>query len=397
MSKRVTFLLLLILLINAVPAANFVSGDKVRIKEVQNSDCYAAGSEIVCQRSVQGDLVACAGEIIIDDTIQGDLLATAGTININAPVGDDIRVAGGELIICDFVGGDVIVFGGSIRITELAEISGDIICFGGEISLYGHVKGNILVYGGVLRLNNRVDGNVEFRGGNVDFNGNVAGNMTLQAEKIEVGSDASCSGLINYWQKEGELEFPANCAQTQFDPGLAMDDKNGGWSTLAGLLGIGIITYWIIFILSVFLVLMLLEYYLNRQFIAVADEIKRSFISCFGYGMLYLLGIPVLILLSFIIIIGFPVGLVALSIYGLSLLYATAVIGLTLTHYFKSRSKQNWSYFQIVMYALLTVIIIKIIFFIPWLGTLLKTIAMATVYGAFLMLFVGRKYRKNQA
>ena len=114
---------------------------------------------------------------------------------------------------------------------------------------------------------------------------------------------------------------------------------------------------------------------------------RDAFIKSFGYGMIYFVGIPVLIIVSFVIIIGFPIGILALSIYALSFIFATSIVGLAVGHYFKKKSGKDWTFWQTVSYAVLTVLILKIIFMIPILGTMLKTIAMAAVYGAFFMLF----------
>ena len=49
---------------------------------------------------------------------------------------------------------------------------------------------------------------------------------------------------------------------------------------------------------------------------------------------------------------------------------------------------------QTLGYALLTVVVIKVIFWIPLLGQMLKTIAVATVYGAFLLMLFERKKKE---
>jgi len=395
--KHLTLLLSIILLsyLN-IFAANFKSGDEVKIESAEGGDYYVAGGEIILSTSISGDFVVSGGEITINDSIQGDLLAAGGLITVNGVITDDIRISGGEIVINSIVYGDVIAFGGRVRITDKGQVMGDVVCFAGEVSLYGDVKGNINAYGGTLRLMNKVDGNAIVKAGEFKFDGNVKGNMEIQAQNIELGSNAACSGNIRYWQSGGELDFSGISENAVYDEQLSFENKEFDYSVITSLLGVGIVIYWVIFILAVILVLIILEYFLSNQFDRAAYEVRNSFVKSFGYGMLYLLGIPVLIVISFVIIIGFPIGLFALSLYGMSILFATSVVGLCVSHYFMNKSTQNWTTFQIVAYATITVVILKIIFMIPILGTMLKTIAMAGVYGAFLMLAFERVKNKTK-
>ena len=264
------------------------------------------------------------------------------------------------------------------------------------MSLYGEVFGDINIYGGTLRLKNNIGGNAIIKAGELNFDGSVSGNMEIQAQSIELGSDALCSGKISYWQSDGEIDFSGVCENAIYDELLSFDEKDIDYSVLSGILGIGIVIYWVIFILAVIIVLIVLEYFFSKYFDLAAYEVRYSFVKSFGYGMLYLIGIPVLIVISFVIIIGFPIGLFALSLYSMSILFANSVVGLCMSHYFRKKSKQDWSTFQVIAYATITVIILKIIFMIPVLGTMLKTIAMASVYGAFLMLAFEGLRNKNK-
>lgn len=393
--KHIALLFLSISLsIQCLISANLKAGDEVKIQEAKAGDYYVGAGEIVLSTKIDGDFIASGGEIDIQDSILGDLLSAGGRINVNGPVLDDIRVSGGEITIDHYVGGDVIVFGGTVRITEDASIGGDLICFAGEVSIFGPVSGNLMVYGGTVRLRSSVGGEAEIKTGVFDFDGSVSGNMVIQSKSIELGSEANCSGSIRYWQNDGELNFEGICDDVNFDEDLAYVEKDVDWSVLTTIFGIGLVAYWIIFILATLLVLLLLEFFVSNYFEKVAQQLRSNFVTSFGYGMLYLLGMPILILISFVIIIGFPIGLLALSLYGLSFLFAIAAIGLVVSHYFRSKSKQDWSKIQIIGYAMISIIALKIIFMIPLLGAMLKTVAMAAVYGALIKVYF---IKRNEA
>ena len=312
-------------------------------------------------------------------------------------ISDDVRIAGGQVSLNGTVEGDFIFLGGTLKLSESSIIKGDLICYGGEIHSYGKINGNTKIYAGNVKLKGNIDGDVEIKGGSIDFNSVVKGNMSMGAEEIEVGSGASCAGNINYWHSDGEIDFSGVCDNALYDEALAYEDKDIDWSILATAFGIGLIAYWIIFIMSSFVVLWILEHFFSAQFDQVASGIKSSFIKSFGYGMLYFIGIPVATLFCFITLVGFPIGVFGLFLFMLTLIFATSIIGLTIGHYFKNKSKQDWSLMQTVGYSLLTVVVIKIIFSAPLLGSLLKTIAMAGVYGGFLMMLLEGKKKSSGA
>ena len=396
--KHLFFLsVLLFITFFSAKAANFKSDDEVVLDEIQKSDLYVAAGEINISAPVRGDLVASGGDITVEDSVYGDLLVAGGNLEVEAFIGDDIRVAAGEISIRSVVRGDVIVFGGSLEISENALIYGDVICFGGEIRLHGKINGNVKIFGGEVSIHNEIGGNVEVKSGMISFHGKVEGDMTLQAEEISLGPDASCKGRLRYWHNGEELDFTGICEDAQFDKDLKIGGEEADWSLLGTMFGLGLIAYWVIYILSSFVILLLLEHFLGRYFESIIPDLKDSFFKSFGYGMMYLIGAPVLTLLAFITIIGIPVGLFTMSIYTLSLIFGTSIIGLTLGYYFRQKTASNWTHMQMVAYSLGIVVIIKILFIIPWLGTMLKTVAMASVYGAFLMRFFEGVRKKEKA
>lgn len=368
-------------------AAEFKAGEETRISKPVVNDLYASSGELIIAAPLRADLVAAGGSISIEDSVSGDILITGGRIEVSGYCGDDFRAAGGEIIIRGFVRGDVVVIGGSLRLEEGSIIEGDLVVFGGRVGMHGKVSGNVKVYCASIRAGGLIEGSMEIKCGELDIEGNIAGDMRIQAGEIEAGPDARCSGSVRYWTPEGEMDLTRLGTGVVYDKALSFRETSLSWSGIGKMLGLGLIAYWIIFILSVMLVLFIMEYFLSRFFHTASGSIKESFIKCFGYGMLYLLGMPVLIVISFILIIGFPIGILALCLYGVTLLYGTAIIALFATHYFKSRRSQNWPRLQLVLYATITAVILKIVFLIPWLGTLLKTFALASVYGTFLMLF----------
>lgn len=373
-----------------IEAAHFKSGEELIIDEANYGDHYIAGGEVSVNAVIYGDLVIAGGEVSVNDSVIQDALVSGGKIWINGYIGDDVRVAGGEIEINGTVRGDVISFGGKILIGENAEIWGDVIAFGGEIEIEGEVTGDLLCMGGEVELSGEVDGDVELKAGKVELEGYIGGSLKLSTRELNLDKNARCDGVITYWTGDSDDDL-SSLGNAKYDESLAMENRDINWKVLGTILGVGFVAYWLIFIVSAFLLLLFLQQFFGKYFIESATSIRDSFVKSFGYGMLFFIGVPMASLILIFTIVGLPIGLLIMGFFMLSLMFSTAISGLVVSHYFEQRSGQNWSYFQNIGYALLTVIILKIIFLIPLLGNLAKIIVLAAVYGSFLMLIVERQ------
>ncbi|MEQ8325233.1 MAG: polymer-forming cytoskeletal protein [Vicingaceae bacterium] len=393
--KKVPFfaftLLTLTLFCNRIHATNFNADENVIISDSRDSDQYLAGKKVTINAFVDGDVIAGAETLTVNDTVTGDLLVGGGYIFLNSYIGDDVRIAGGEIELNGVVEGDFIVFAGQVTIGQNAEIRGDLIVYSGEVTLAGHVYGSMLSGAGKIMVTGQVDGNADMKAGEIQISGSIGGNLKASATEFYVEPTARCEGSVEYWSAQGESDLSSFSESVRFNEDLAMVEEEMDWKGLVTLFGLGIISYWVIFILSTFVVLLLLEHFLGHQFERAASVLSSKFVLSFGYGMLYFIGIPVLSVLLFVIIIGFPIGVLTLSIYLLTLLFTASITGLAVAHYFKLKYGKNWTYFQTVGYALLTVVVLKVIFWIPILGWLMKRLLAAAVYGAFILLLVKGK------
>lgn len=391
MKKYTSFFLSFLLIISIANGANFQSGKNVNISDEQSSDQYLAGNKVNVNAKVRGDIIAAGESVNVNDSVFGDLLISAGKVHVNSYVGDDIRVFGGIVEINGIVEGDLIVFAGEVTISEKALINGDVIAYTGQIILNGFVNGDFISSGGEISLNGDVGGNAVIKAGEIDLNGKILKDLSISGEEIIIGDNAQCNGSITYWSGQGEMDFSSVGASAVYDEELALVDKEFDWNALALLFGLGLISYWIIFILSAFIIILLLEHFFGKYFEQAAEVLSSKFILSFGYGMLYLIGVPVLILLLFVMIIGFPVGLLLTCIYLMTLLFTASVSGLIVAHLFKIKYGKSWSYLETVTYAVLTVVILKVLFWIPVVGWLIKRVLGAAVYGAIILLMLKKK------
>ncbi|MEN8790308.1 MAG: hypothetical protein ABF295_12390, partial [Flavobacteriaceae bacterium] len=273
---------------------------EILIDKVQTDDKYIAGEKIIVNAAIKGDLVIAGGSLMVKDSIHGDLSAAGGEISLEGHIADDVRVAGGRITIDSEIEDDLVVFGGEVVISENAKIKGKLVCFGGDITINGEVIEQLSV-----------------RGGDVSINGTIRGASKLVGEDIIIGSNAKFYKDIEYWTDDGEIDFKNSLvnAKSQFNEDLSGERSQLSLTTF----GTRSLKLWVFYILSAFLVILVLHALFRNAFSNAVEDLESNLLKSFGFGLIYLIGIPVLILVAFLMIIGIPLGLFATVVFIFSL------------------------------------------------------------------------------
>jgi hypothetical protein len=352
--------------------AQFEAGDKVRLSEPYPDDIYMAGGEISIDAPVGGDCVVAGGNISINDSIAEDLIVGGGEIEVRGVVGDDIRAAGGTLEIDSEVMDDLIIFGGQVKITERAIIHGNLVSFGGELDIDGTVLGSVKASGGEIAVGGTVHGPSSFSSGDLDIK-----------EGARFLSD------VNYWTENGEVNFGGAMenGQARYDESLSWEGND--YSDTGTLVGVGIL-FTFVFLLGGFLMILLLEWAFGRGFSQSARAFVSSWTKSLGLGVVYVIGLPIAVVVSFMIVIGIPVGLVALVFYLFSMIFGNFVAALILAHLWKDRQGKDWGIFLTALVALMIAIGLHLLTSIPFLGFLISFVVLSITYGAIILAIRGK-------
>ncbi|WP_281541163.1 polymer-forming cytoskeletal protein [Maribacter aestuarii] len=358
------------------------AGENITISERQKDDLYAAGEQIRMEAPVFGDVVFAGGNITVKDTVYQDLLVAGGEILVQGYVADDIRAAGGKLTIDSEVGDDVIIAGGEVYITERAIIRGNLINFSGDIEMNGRVDGMIKSYSGELKINGSIGNGAQLYGENLIINGEINGTSKMVAEDITIEENAKFHNNVVYWTEDGEIDFKNSLVNTaaNFDETLIDEREEFSWKGF----GIAAIGFWIFYLFSAFLVILLLNWAFSNFFATAAAYINDNFLKSLGYGAIYLFGFPILILILVVILIGIPLGLFLAGFYLFSLLFGHLVGALLISHYLSARKDLKWNFWTTVLVALGIAAGIRILTFVPFLGGLIAIFIFAVGYGLIL-------------
>lgn len=377
--QRLILLALMLLGLSVCEAAEPRAADQIRISSPTTDDLYLAGEEVNILAPVTGDIVAAAGKIHLNDSLWGDALLAGGELFVNAYVLDDIRAFGGTIHISADVGGDVLIFGGTVKIDQNSEVEGDVIVFGGELEVLGNIKGSLRSFGGSINFSGSVQEDAVFKAGDVYLNGSVAGKTSIAAEDIDLGESASFTGRVRYWTPDGQADFAGAATDAVYDEDLGEGYEDSEWT------GIGFFGFLFYSLFASLLLAILLVFGFGQYFAQGSQYLKDDFAKSFGLGVLYVILLPVLVFLLMLTLIGIPLGILTLVLYGFSLIFAPAITAVLITYYLNKRYSKNWNRWFTVLISGGVFLLLSLLMMIPFVGWLIGIVVIGAAFGALVL------------
>ncbi|MFC2002110.1 hypothetical protein ACFLUZ_06400 [Chloroflexota bacterium] len=300
-------IVMLVMVFAVVPAAaaELRGEDTVIIAsgDVIDDDLYVASDRTIINGTINGDVLAAGDTITVNGKINGSIIAVGSTINIDGEVTHAVRVAGGNVNISGNVGGDLVVAGGQIDIASTAIIGRDLVFGAGNIQINAPVGDDVKGGGGEVTIKNVVAGNVEIGAKNLVINStaNIRGNLIYVSEnEAEIQPGAKIRGTTT--QKMPEVKEPVV-------PTLGIWGK--------------VITFLMTLLAGTVIILIA-----PQRATAVAASIRRKPWLSLGWGAIILFATPIAAVVTFITVIGVPVGLIGLTFYGIAIYLSQIAVGL---------------------------------------------------------------------
>ncbi len=240
---------------------------------------------------------------------------TGGTVTVeeNETV-EDLTVAGGTVIIDGTAEGELRVVGGTVTIDGDTE---NVSVLGGDVRITGEVSGDLQVVGGNVWISDTatVDGSVSVASGSLTLDGTVQGDLESGSGTITLGPGAEIGGDLTY---AGELDV---------QPGAEIEgDTTRDPVTMIGPLeypeGLELVIVAYTLLLNLLLGAILLAAG-PRFALAVSGRFRDSTLSSAGLGLLVVVGVPVLLGLFAVSIVGLPLSLVGILLFLVFLWIAT--------------------------------------------------------------------------
>jgi cytoskeletal protein CcmA (bactofilin family) len=385
MKKLILFLPLLLGLALWSRAGDTKFGERVTVTQTVTGDLYIGAGNIEVSAPVRGDLIAAGGELSIADSITADLMLAGGNITVTGYVGDDARLAGGKLVIRGRIVGDLIVAGGEVLIAPETVIGGDLFVAGGQVTLEGTVNGQAKVAGGLLIMRGTIEGTAELTGGELELAGTFRQPTQLAGSEIRLQDGAVFYGDVRYYAAETPVDFTPHLrdgATATVDESLANLVDTGDWrqALRAGVIG------WVVYrLLVAALIIWLLVWLLPRFWERVGQAVESETTRALGYGVLYFLVVPLVVLLAFVILIGIPLGVLLLGLFLFTVGIAHMIVAIAATFWLEMRRRITWSTTQLVLIAVGIFALLKLLTWIPFIGALVSILSVVLAFGAVVL------------
>ena len=374
MRKCISILLggALFLCTQALPAAD----EKVTSN---GSDTYVAGGSVRIDKPVPGDLIAAGGNLDIDAPVAGAALLAGGNLRVTAQVEHDIFAAGGRVILDAPIGRNLRAAGGQLDLGPMATVNGNATVAGGRVTLRGAIKGSLRV-----------------GGGQVTIDAPVAGDVVATTGELTLGPNARIGGKLRYYSGNEVKRDPAaqvGSVERGPLPGRGVSaplHREGGWGARAGARTVGLGWLWTLGLMAIAALLVGTMPVSAKR---VAHALRARLGLSLLLGFIALVCIPVAVLVLAISIVGIPLALLALLLYGVLLLVGYVASGVGLGQWallrFKAEAadRSGWR----IASAMAAVLVLALLGSVPFVGGFIALAAILAGIGAIALLLAPRK------
>lgn len=347
------------------------AGNLIDINGVINGDIWVAGAEIMINAEVKGDIFAAGNNITISGPVQGNVSAAGSNVLIESEVGGSVRLAGSNIKIKNKVSKNIYAFGSNVKIEQQAETGMHARLAGNFVNILGKINGNLDVDGSKVILNSQVDGSV-------NANLGQAGTFLLE-ESALVKGDVIYSSEEDLKLKEGALIEGETVKKA---PEVRVI-KEKFWTK--GFFFKRIISLFSLLVLGLILVSLL-----RKKVLEVTKRMLKKPGASLGWGIVFSIVIPVVSFFLLFTLIGLPLAFIVMALYIIALyiakVFAGIALGYWLMKYFVERKKLQPAKGEVnLMWAMvLGIVVLFILISIPFVGWLIKFLAVWWAFGALL-------------
>jgi hypothetical protein len=356
-----------------------------------------SGQTVSVSSSTPDNTYIAAGQVNVNAALPADLCAVGGTVVINAPIGGDALLAGGTVELLKPVLGDARLAGGRVVVND--SIKGDLIAGGGFVTVAGRAK-NTLIGAGTIDMQNGSDGPVTLYGADITLAGEFNGDVEVVAsDHLTIAEGTIIHGALKYnAPQQADIPSSASIAQGVTYIGSAAylpTVKQAKTYALAGL--------WVFFLVQLAaalvvtgLVVGLFPLFTDRLIESALTRSLERFILLALLGFAGFVAVPVLIILLVVSFVGIGIAILLVAAYALFLflayIYAAVYAGSIFIHLIrKRRGVSSWHISW--RGAIIGVLALHLLGLIPYVGTIVKTVLVATAGGALLSLFYRSAFR----
>ena len=356
----------------------------VNAKETDPSSVSEDENSVNSENTTSDDTLTSDSSTATTTTHDGDLYKTGGDIEITDAINGNVYVAGNSVTVKGQIGGDLFVIANNLNI-DGAQVYGNVFAISTNITLNGLIYD---LYGICNTLNVPYNGTVyrdiKVMCNTATIDGVIGGNVYIKAnQKLTLDADCMIYKDLNY-STPSEIEVKDGTVQGNVNYSSSMFKSNAIDYAMS-------FAYLIVFVLIVWLLMM----FIAPKFMEKATRIgKEKILPSLGFGILGIILIPVIAVLLMFTVVGMPISMALMALYGLLVLITFTVVTLTFANMLANKVK-FFAKFKNLIGIILIALILWALTLIPYVGIIIKLII--TIYGfGILMISIFNKKLNNE-
>lgn len=327
---------------------------------------------------INGDLYICANEVYLEQSskINGNIFIVADKFNLNAEVGGNIYAT-----VKSF---DMQYFG---------FISRDLHLDAEEANLNGWIYRNSFITAKNIITQDKFINQRDFNVKDADsltFSGEIIGDATINAKNITLKNkdndkDLTCkiSGKLSYSSKQ-EIEIPEGVISKEvtysnYTNTLSKGILSSIWNYILDLITV---------LACVYVIYLLISKFMPKYLDKISNISGSTLLKYLGIGLGFLILIPVISVLLFIIRVGSILGAILLFIYAILIIISKPIFIISIATFAKEKLPNKLNSY---LYILVISAILLLIDLIPYVGFLISLLVKLTGLGMIIKNLIPNK------
>ncbi|MES2198660.1 MAG: polymer-forming cytoskeletal protein [Chlamydiota bacterium] len=264
--------------------------------KVIQGNYYSLGDTVI-EGTVMGSVYLVGGQLSVLGDVRGNLVVLGGSVFVGGKVLGNARIIAGQAIVEGVISGDVTFVGANLLLSGHSEIGGDLFIIAGNVALGDVVDGHVTAIASSFAISGTIKKNLKTFVDRLQISetGKVLGDLTYRSlNKASIDSSAVIGGI------------------TIYKPTLLRDLENL-WFFRGVTVGSQMIPIFVKFFYTFVIGCMLITLFPHKLKKTLRALQRQPGRSCL-YGMAVLMGLPILIALLLITVIGAPFALTLLAL-----------------------------------------------------------------------------------
>lgn len=337
------------------------AGAKIKIISEDATNIYAAGARVTIEGKAKQDIWAAGALVDIDIETDGDLHAAGSQVSVKGKIAGKARIAGANLKIDAEIGEVLNAAAASIEVSENA-----------KLPLGSSLAAALIEFRGVA------NDNLSLYADEVVFSGQASGSVTIEGRKVQLDETAHIEGSLTIRSSEEAVISPkATVVGKLTQTGLEDSEFFKGHEDDSDGRGFFLLLSTSVFLLGLILVIFA-RGFVEQGITLLRIQPGRSIL----WGLVVFFGIPIFAIVTMVTIIGIPIGVATLLLLPFLLILGFTTTALGISDWILNRKSESKKTGQRLLLLAAGVVLFIIVGFIPFIGGLLVLLALLFGLGA---------------